>query len=187
MFVNQTGNRTEGDVVAGNKIQNVVTLSIPNTIEELHVLYEKLKSDGVGEASDGTFCEQLEHYLSVKTDGDVRGLEQKLEVSGRLDQLDTARDLKERAVKGIMKRQTSRTAQRIYTVVLDEIHTAFDLTVTPAVQGDADRQQVDQLVHNALQTLRSALGENLLELSIRDLHGLLYFLAGNCHIRWDKC
>lgn len=185
-LVNQSNNTAAGDVVV-NKSETTFNIVSATSIDELSILYEKLKQNGVGETSGGTFCQQLEHYLAAKTDGDVRGLDIKLVDSGRADQLELAKELKERAAKAIMRHQTSRTAQRIYTIVLDELHTSFTLSVTPVIQEGAGRRDVDQCIHYILQNTRSILGENFLEITVKDLHGLLYFLGGNCHIRWDKC
>jgi len=174
-------------MVGGNKTENNFNIISSSSIEELSLLYAKIKENGVGTPSGGTFCEQLEHYLAVKTEGDVRGLATKLRESNRADQLDLALQLKERAAKALMRHQTSKTAQRIYTIVLDELHTSFMLTVTPAIQDDAGRREVDMCIQQVLQTTKSMLGENVLEITVKDLLGLLYFLGGNCHIRWDKC
>ena len=125
--------------------------------------------------------------MSAATDGDVRGLEAKLRDSGRLEQLQSAAALKERAFKSIMKHQTSRTAQRIYTIVLSELHASFTLIVTPVIQDGAERAEVDQCINAILQATKNMLGENLLEFDVMDLLALLYYLGGNCHIRWDKC
>lgn len=184
MFTNQNNNSASGDIVGGNKIVNIYS---PTGLGELQQLYEKLKANGIGESSHGNFSEKLQHYLSEKTDGDVRGLREKLKDSGRLDQLDFATALKEGATKAIMRHQMSRTAQRIYVIILDELHTGFELIVKPYVQADEDRASVDERTHELLQGISSLLGENILEFTIKDLHGLIYFLGGNCHIRWDKC
>jgi hypothetical protein len=186
VIVKQNDNVAQGDIVAGNKH---VTNNIINQtqIDELHALYQKLKNSEGGDPSDGRFCEQLEHYLSAKTDGDVRGLEEKLSSSDRIDQLDAAVRMKERATKSIMRHQTSRTAQRIYTILLDELHTSFILMVAPLIQAGADRAAVDYQIQDVVDKLKGWLGENFLELTVKDLLGLLYFLGGNCHIRWDKC
>ncbi|MFM0553913.1 hypothetical protein P0D69_23470, partial [Paraburkholderia sediminicola] len=129
----------------------------------------------------------LQHYMSATTDGDVRGLEAKLRDSGREDQIWSAKGLKERAFKSIMRHQTSRTAQRVYTILLSELHAAFTLTVTPVIQQGADRVAVDQCISAILQATKNMLGENVLEFDAMDLLALLYYLGGNCHIRWDKC
>lgn len=186
-IVRQNNNSVDGDLVAGNKSETTFNFINAQTIDELTRLYETMKDDGVGESSGGKFCEQLEHYLATTTDGDVRGLESKLRESGREDQLSAAIRMKEQATKAVMRHQTSRTAQRIYTIILDELYTNFSLTVAPVIQAGASRVEVDQRIHLLLQSTKIMLGENVLEMSVRDLWALLYFLGGNCHIRWDKC
>lgn len=156
------------------------------TTDELVQLYAKLKEGGVLDASNNAFSQKLQHYMSIPTDGDVRGLEEKLKDSGRLDMLDFAMGQKESAVKMIMKYQSSKSAQRIFTILLDELHTIYMLTVTPVIESNGDRQTVDESIHLALTRIKSMLGENVLEFTVKDLLGFLYFLAGNCHIRWDK-
>lgn len=184
MFTNQNNNHAAGDIVGGNKTVNIYN---PRGLGELNQLYEKLRADGIGDSSHGNFSEKLQHYLSVKTDGDVRGLLEKLTDSNRLDQLDFATSLKEGATKAIMRHQMSRTAQRIYVIILDELHTGFELMVKPYIQADENRASVDIRTYELLNGISDILGENVLEFTIKDLHGLLYFLGGNCHIRWDKC
>lgn len=187
ILVRQTGNEADGDIVAGNKNTNNFNIVHATSNEELNALYAKLKLNDVGDPSDGNFCEKLEHYLSANSQIDVRGLREKLIASGRADLISFATDLKERATKAVMKHQTSRTAQRIYTIVLDDLHTRFSLTVTPLIEQGAPRPAVDLSIKQILDETRSMLGENVLEITVKDLYALLYFLGGNCHIRWDKC
>lgn len=183
MSVKQTGNIAGGSIVGGDMH---VTLVNQQVVDEIHALYQKIKQ-GDSENTEDTFCEQLEHYLAAKTDGDVRGLEEKLRSSDRVDQLDHALRMKERATKSIMRLQSSKTAQRIYTILLDELHTNFMLLVSPLVEAEAPRTIVDDKIQEIIYSLKSTLGENLLEITVKDMLGLLYFLGGNCHIRWDKC
>ena len=187
MFINQSNNKVSGDLVAGNKSETIININSSSATDELSALYEKLKFDGAGDASNGKFCDKLEHYLSVVTDGDVRGLEAKLQDSGRYDLLNFAMQLKEQATKNLMRYQSSRTAQRVYTILLDELHTRFTLIVTPTIQAGASREEVDERISLILQSTKGMLGENILEFTVKDLLALIYFLGGNCHIRWDKC
>ncbi|WP_349781136.1 ABC-three component system protein [Xanthomonas arboricola] len=184
MSVKQIGNTASGNIVAGNYTVNINQ----QLVNEIHALYGRLKasSDGQEPAWNG-FCEQLEHYLSSTASSDVRGLEEKLKSSDRLDQLDNALFMKERATKAIMRLQSSKTAQRIYTIILDELHTKFMLSVTPLVQAGASRIEVDREIQAIVFSINEALGENPLEISSKDVLGFLYFLGGNCHVRWDKC
>lgn len=173
-------------MATGNVIKTVNNYYPSASVEELALLYAKLRLDGVGDPSNNVFSHKLMHYLAVPTDGDVRGLEAKLRDSGRLDMLHFAMREKEAAVKMLMRYQSSRSAQRVFTILLDELHTIYILTVTPIIESGGDRAAVDEKISNALQVIKSMLGENFLEFTVKDLLGLLFFLAGNCHIRWDK-
>jgi hypothetical protein len=188
-IVRQSDNSAGGDIVAGSKqVANTFNFNGGGaSVDELSLLYTKLRETGAEDASGGSFCDELEHYLAARNGSDVRGLEEKLRDSARLDQLDTATELKEKATKAVMRYQSSRTAQRIYTIILTDLHTKFDLMVTPVIQEGAKRREVDMCIQQVLDTTKSMLGENALELTVRDLLALLYFLGGNCHIRWDKC
>jgi len=187
LYTRQTDNYVGGDN-AGHDIINNNTYNVINSpsSDELALLYAKLKVDGIGDPSTNGFSLKLQHYMAVPTDGDVRGLEEKLKSSGRLDMLSFAIRQKEIAAKLIMKYQSSRSAQRVFTIILDELHTIYMLTVTPIIESDGDRKSVDAGINQALFTIKSMLGENFLEFTVKDLLALLFFLAGNCHIRWDK-
>jgi hypothetical protein len=185
----QNDNVVGGDLVGGNKTEHNYNFSPPLALgnSELSRLYIKLKQDDPDKDTGGGFCEQLQHYMTSATNGDVRGLEAKLRESGRIDQLSIATAMKESAFKAIMRRQTSSTAQRIFTIVLDELHTNFMLTATPVIQIEAGRAIIDQAILKVINDTKSILGENILEITAKDLFSLIYFLGGNCHIRWDKC
>lgn len=186
-IVRQNDNNVGGDVVAGNKIvSNTFTSSPSPIVSELALLYANFKAGEATDATVGHFCEELQHYFAAKNGSDVRGLESKLVDSGRAELVEDALELKEAAMKVIMKYQSSSSAQRIFTLILTEIHTQFDLLVTPLVQAGASRLDVDKAVLQILQTTLAGLGENALKLNVRQLFALLYFLGGNCHIRWDK-
>jgi hypothetical protein len=184
MFTSQRGNNVAGDVVGGHQykteVHNYAQLS------QLQKLYEKLREDPGAQASQ--IPEQLQHYCNALTDGDVRGLEEKLLAAGRADMMSHAARLKEIATKIIMKWQTSGAAQEILTIVLAKMHTAFLLHVTPAVEAGESRQVVDGLLNDkVIGPIEAMLGDNDLRLNSADLLGLVFFLGGNCHLRWDKC
>ncbi|CUY37404.1 MULTISPECIES: ABC-three component system protein [Serratia] len=185
MLTEQSGNHVSNGSVVGRD-QHIHNYGDKGVNKELLSLYEKLKRDGCGDKSTD-FCEELNHYLSAQTEIDVRGLDAKLSESNRLDLLLLAKQMKQRATKAIMRRQTSKTAQRIFVIILDQIHFDFIMKVTPLIQDDKERGVVDEEIRLIINELYSSLGENLLELTAKDLLGLLFFLGGNCHIRWDKC
>jgi hypothetical protein len=198
VFTQQDGNKVKnGSVVGGHQNNGSGTQNNVNGPQynfnvtkglnyELFKLYEKIKVDGIGDPSSN-FSDKLQHYLSAQTDIDIRSLDDKLKDSGRKDLVILASMLKENAAKSIMKRQTSKTAQRIYVILLDQLHYDFMLKVTPLIESEKEREEVDNKIHEVINEIFDLLGENVLEFTVKDLLGLLFFLGGNCHVRWDKC
>ncbi|EIQ2179216.1 ABC-three component system protein [Enterobacter hormaechei] len=182
----QSGNRVGNGSIVGGDQRNYITNIVRSSNRTLDRLYQKLSQEDKSIGEQG-FCDKLKHYLATDTNPDIRDLETKLTDSNRAELIYFATDLKEKAFKAIMKCQTSKTAQEIYALILDKIHTDFMLKITPLIQGDEDRVIVDDKTAVILENISEMLGDNLLDLSEKDLLGLLYFLGGNCHIRWDKC
>jgi hypothetical protein len=67
-LIRQSDNNAR-DIVAGNKSETTFNIINAASVDELSVLYAKLKQNGVGDISDGSFCEQLEHYLANLSSG----------------------------------------------------------------------------------------------------------------------
>lgn len=182
----QSGNHIRNGSIVGGNQYNHTTNIVRSSNRTLDRLYQKLSEEEIV-ANDKDFCDKLKHYLATDTNPDIRDLAAKLADSDRSDLIYFATDLKEKAFKAILKCQSSKTAQEIYALILDKIHTDFTLKVTPFIQRNDDRVIVDEKISLVLENISEILGDNLLELTEKDLLGLLYFLGGNCHIRWDKC
>ncbi len=186
MFTSQTGNSAGEDVVAGNQTKTVNNYFSP--VSPLIKLYEKFRLASEGQPSIAQISEQLQHYCSTDTNGDVRGLADKLTAANRRDILHSATFFKETATKTIMKWQTSGVAQDILTIILGQLYTSFVLHVTPAIEAGKPRTVVDALIQDkVIGPTAEMLGDNDLMLTSADILGLLFFLGGNCHVRWDKC
>lgn len=183
MFTNQSGNSPIGDVVGRDKI--VYSSTPPSPLARL---YERLRAANEEQPYVAMISEQLLHYCSRDTDGDVRGLEAKLTAASREDLIYKATKLKESASKIVMKWQTSGIASDILTHILGKLYSEFLLHVTPAIEAGASRADVDALIsEKVLGPTSEMLGDNDLMLTPADLLGLLFLLGGNCHVRWDSC
>ncbi|WP_133820774.1 ABC-three component system protein [Tahibacter aquaticus] len=184
MSVKQSHIVAGGDVVAGSK--TVISYAACPLRPQMQKLNQQLSENGKGELSNGYLIPELHHYLSAAS-VDVRGLEEKLAAAGRSDLLTFAMVCKEKAAKLIMVHQMSLTAQKILTIVLSDIYVKFFHVVWPAILEDATRTEVDMKISAILDECVASLDQNAMELTMADVAGLLYFLGGNCHIRWDKC
>ncbi len=184
MFQSQSGNTAGGHIAGGNIVTNVTTVAQ----SPLSALYSRLRDQDNLEQYTAKIADKLQHFCTISSDGDVRGLADKLNASNRADLLMMAKRLKEDAAKMVMRLQTSPIAQDIITLVLCKIYADFVMHVTPAVEAGATRQQVDAIVsEKVINTAMAMLGENDMMLTDADILGFVFFLGGNCHIRWDKC
>ena len=149
-------------------------------------LVEQYNAETSADQTLKALTEKLDHYFTNETSSDVRGLEAKLMAAGRNDLLAAAMSQKEAAHKAIMMQQSSRSAQSIYRFVLAEIVVNFEMAVWPLVQAKASREIVDAaMLSHVISPAFKILEDNPLMLDKRDIQGLIYFLAGNCYIRWD--
>ncbi|MGB3431736.1 ABC-three component system protein [Achromobacter sp.] len=151
-------------------------------------LVEQYLAETRADQTLSAWTEKLEHFLTNETSPDIRGLEEKLLASGRDDLLTVARMRKQSAYKAIMRQQGSKSAQTIYTFLMAEIVVNFEQSVLPLIQAGAERGVVDAaMLDNVISPSLRMLESNPLMLDKMDIQGLVYFLAGNCYVRWDAC
>lgn len=174
-------NEVEGDIVVGTKkVYNAQPTSLSH-------LYEILRDAEQASAHKSNIADQLQHYTATAS-FDVRSLEVKLTEGERTDIIQEALLWKQRAAMLIARWQTSPVTQDIITHILSFIHTEFVQNIKPAIQAGQSRIAVEALIsEKVLAPTNAMLGENDLQITPTDVLGLLYFLGGNCHIRWDKC
>lgn len=180
----QIGNSAERDIIGRDRVENHYHAAPPTPLSRL---YQILRDADRAANYTAQISDTLLHYCAGQS-ADVRGLEDKLAASGRTDLLTDAAELKQRAAKLIMRWQTSPVTQDVITHVLSKIHQAFMFHVRPAVEAGATRPEVDKLIaERVIEPTSTMLGDNDLGITMMDIAGLLFFLGGNCHIRWDKC
>jgi hypothetical protein len=182
----QANNTAGGDIVAGDKHEHHAHLTSPLTpIGALNARYlrEQQSSPEIEQIIDA-----LSHYMGKSTNPDVRALAEKLTDSERGDLTQYAESLKERITKKILRFQTSVSAQQLFAHLLADLIRRFRLVVTPAIQEGQPRSHVDRLISTeVIDPIVKGLEENVLGFTSEEILGMLFFLAGNCHLRWDKC
>lgn len=185
-MTNQLGNKVGGDNAGRDVIKTENHFHHGRT--PMTSLIEQYKSEVDSDKKMSALIEKLEHFFSNTATADIRGLEEKLLASGRNDLLQEALARKQAANKLIMRNQGSKSAQMIFSYVLAEIIVNFEQAVRPLIQNGADRAKVDKaILDNVIAPAHLALEENPLMLDKLDIQSLMYFLGGNCHIRWDSC
>jgi len=175
-----------GDVVGGSKYSTTYVFTGPvSQITHLSIEYEKeLERCSTG-ISD--FLPELKHYMSAVTSEQVLGLEEKLLDADRGKQVVDASRQKELFAKHLHKYATSRSAQRIFLYLLGDLLYRFRTYVKPIIDNEMPKQEIDravfeEVVMHAIQSL----DRNVLNLYHEEIWGMIYYLTGNCHIRWSK-
>lgn len=180
--------RQEGSTVghdqAGRDINNYVVYNAQK-ITYMSRLIEKFKEERKDDAEFYDIIEQLQHYKTQVHDEDVIGLEPKLAAGKRTSFLQYAQLTKERFTKKLVMYQSYKSAQQIYVYLLAEICSRYIYCVYPKISENASSSEISMLVQTmVIDPVREMLEENILELHAEDISGMLYFLTGNCHIKW---
>jgi hypothetical protein len=149
-------------------------------------LIERFRKERENDEVFSGIIDKLQHYSS-STDGvgDVEGVKTKLAKAGYDNLLDFALVTKEMFVKKLTEFQFSRSAQEMQCLLLAEVYTRFHHCVWPALCEGRGQEEIQVLVQtHIINPVSDMLGENVLDIYTDELTGMLYFLTGNCHIRW---
>jgi hypothetical protein len=180
--VNQTENTVAGDMAGGNINKTVYNFQ-PTPLRELA---DKFRLECSHDQHLSEFIQNLKHYIDVAPQSPSRDLEAKLIAGGREDLLNPALLSKERFTKKLLKMQFSQQAQEIFAHTLGKIHTFFIYNVKPKMMAGMPRHEVDSIIYSELlEKIYNDIGSCPLDIDMTDIQGMVYFLAGNCHISWD--
>jgi hypothetical protein len=180
--ITQSHNYTSGDIAGNNITKTIYQQSSPSALRELA---QKFRLESEQDAQLSSFIARLQHFMSEAPGAPSRDLSTKLEAAGRMDLVPEALLLKEQFTKKLLRLQFSEQAVEIFAHVLSKIHAFFVYKVRPKHLAGASRDQIDELIYNDLLTaVYDEVGSCKL-IDLTDLQGMVYFLGGNCHIRWD--
>lgn len=126
------------------------------------------------------------HYSGVIRE-DARGLEKKLEDSGRSYLIRQALRYKLKASRLITQHQDSLAFQYLVGRVLARIEVTFNNLIKPLILANEPIAVVETAIHKeVIIPIEKLLVGTPLGSHSECVQHLLYFLAGNCHISWDK-
>lgn len=186
--VYQSDNKVDGDQ-AGRDVNKNTNYSFDRskeTITYMTTLLSKFKEECSSNVQLSTFIEDFDYYQRPYND-DVIGLEQKLIDGGREDFIGYALKTKERFHKKLIKYQFFESAQKINVHLLALVESYFENEIRPKINKGQSSDEIKTLIQELIvNPLLNELEENLLGFSAADINGMLYFLTGNCHIKWTK-
>lgn len=175
------------DIVFGNKETKETHIHQTNKTR-LASLFEKLNSECENNEKIIGWIDDLYRYTVQR---DVIGLEQKLLEGNRKDLIDDAIWLKEEYYKKLTKYQLYQSAQKIQAHLMASILERFRNKIYPLIISEADEVTIGAAISNEIVNPLVALIEqegledNILGFSATDIEGMIYYLTGRCHIKWN--
>lgn len=180
----QTGNIVNGDLAGGN-INKSIYMPESSVSAELGRLTEKFKKELENNIQFNEVIEKLEHYITPIANDEIIGLEAKLKEGKRSTHLPFASSTKERYVKKLAKHQFYEAAQEIHSYLLAEVYTRYYNQIHPQITNGAQESEINDLIQSKIiNPILGLFNENILHIYADDINGMLYYLTGNCHIKW---
>ena len=166
------------------------SLNINNSYERsvyLQDLYEKFQKEKLENQELREFCEELD-YLNSVIDEEVIGLEQKLKDGHREYLIDYAKDVKERFHKKLIQTsQYSNVAQDINIYLLTKVRRGFMMEIYKLICDNEPQEKINMLItERIINPVKADLGINLFRYNEDNIMGMIFFLTGNCHIKWNS-
>lgn len=187
--VKQINNNLDNGDLAGRDI-NKPTYNIGRTTfggqSQLERLYAKLEEEKNNSEEFCEIVEELCHFKKYAKNEKIIGLEQKLKNGKRSEYLNFAETTKEKFAKKLLKNEHSETAQLIYAFLLAKVYSSFQTNIYPGIKKNHPEEFINQLIaEHIINPLEDLLGDNLLRIFDDEINGMVYFLTGNCHIKWN--
>lgn len=180
----QSINNGNSNQQAGGNINNY---NHPPTA--MRMLIEAYKQERITNTAFNDTVEQLDLYLnpSDKELGDVIGLERKLQIGHFDDFIASAREAKDIFVRNFERHRLSKAAQEIFLYVLADIWTIFHHKIYSLICKDEAHDVIMQKIYDEIvEPVSRKLEDNVLKIYPNCISGMIYFLTGNCHIKWSK-
>lgn len=132
----------------------------------------------------------IEDLLSYTTDTDVIGLEEKIKNGGRERYLNKIIWLKQEYRKKLERFQNYPSAQKIHTLILADVLHKFMTYIEPLIEKKPTeeelREKIDEfIIEPVFKVINEEGCDDIMGLNKTDVHGMIYYLTGKCHIKWE--
>lgn len=185
-MIRQDKNVSGGDIAGGHIDKSITTNIFPTDAKTpLRIMAENYRCEVEQDNTKQEFIETLQNYMKRSPGHEQRDLEQKLCSANRNDLISSAKYLKEMFAKKLYKHTFSPVAQEIFVHILAKINSSFRLKIKPIIRENKSSRLVDKAIYDEIvKTIYYEVGNSELEINMDHIHGMLYYLTGNCYIEW---
>lgn len=187
--IDTQNNATSKQGVAVGCNQGLMVVSQDAKIPYLYLLERKIQEEIGNNNLLEHISQNLNHYIQELEDTEQMDLQGKLNLASREKELFIALRLKEKVSKLIDKYSLFASANKYLTYIFAMIIHLFKTYVYPEICAEKNLFEIKKVVSERVIIPVSEeiqKGENYFDLNYEDIEGMIYFLAGNCHIWFDK-
>ncbi|MGK0307262.1 MAG: hypothetical protein ACI8RP_000213 [Urechidicola sp.] len=154
---------------------------------KLSVLFDKLNSEFNDDDQISHIIKDLESYT---IDTDVIGLEEKIKNGGREKYTTKLSWLKQEYRKKLERFKNYPSAQKIHTLILADVLFKFSIHIEPLLEKGPTEEEIRKAVSiHIVEPVYKVIDEegcdDIMGLNKTDIHGMVYYLTGKCHIKWN--
>lgn len=179
------GNFTGGDDLSDRSLQINTTHERSAYLEDL---YKRFQAEKETNPELLAFCSELDYFNSQIGNESIAGLDSKLIAGNRQKILDYAKQVKEKFHKKLLQTtQFSSVGQDINVYILSKVHRSFMMEIYTLICDGESEERINVLItERIINPVKAELGLNLFKYDENDIMGMIFFLTGNCHIKWTK-
>jgi hypothetical protein len=174
-------------VVAGNDNSNEHVHHHYSKQTKLSSLFDRLNIEYNSDSKIDQINEDLQRYITPR---DPVDLQQKL-ISGQKEYLyDDAVWLKQEYAKKLRKYVLYEPAQQIHAFLLSIVIEKFRNIVYPLIRELKSDSEImksisEHIISPILEIIREEGCNDIMGLCATDIEGMVYYLTGRCHIKWE--
>ena len=177
------GRDQAGRDINNNRTTNHNYYNSPNSSTPLDQALRRLL-DEIQSGDRLPACDEIISHYMEKID-DFPGLQAKLEEGNRADLLSIAIVRKDWLAKTLTKCQYHPSGQIIFKQILSDVYGLFRQHIVPLLARAAPLHEIDSAIQQYIVEPVHTSVSACPELFTRDtIEGAVYYLTGNCHIRW---
>jgi hypothetical protein len=178
--VDQSRAAPSGDAVGRDKIVNHNS----TRKSQIEGWLDKLAAERRDDVQVREFVDSIQYYLQPSPSDGISGLEAKLDHAGRSAQKKAALRKKEAFSKLLEAWRSYPAAQEIFAYFLTKIEATFEAHILPKLSS-VPPAEIDQLISSQLvDPIIEEMGTGPFMLNYLHVHGMVYWLAEQCYIRW---
>ena len=179
----------QGVAIAENK--GIVKVYVQSQMKDSYLskLERNLQNEIGSDIILQEITQELNHYIRELENVEAVDLKGKLNLASRESELYEALRLKEKISKLIDKYSLYTSANKYLTFIFAKIIYLFKTYVYPEIYAEKNIFEIRKVVLEQViipVSKEIEQGENFFDLTFDDIYGMIYFLAGNCHLWFDK-